>query len=115
MATYGWNPKTGEQELFATDEARVTAGFIDHHPSDEAKGGVGEVGQADRDPPLGRDEVIVALTEGGVNFNPNATDHQLDNALKGALRKALGTAGIEFAKTDSTRRLLEIVRTPPAA
>lgn len=111
--TMGWDPKTGASEVFASPEERDKAGFIDHHPDDEAKGGVNaSVDEPDKDPPMEREEVIAALKEGGVKFNEQASDKQLDNALKGALRKALTAAKREgeFTKDTSTRDLLALVK-----
>lgn len=103
---FGWDPKTGQKKVFDTPEEREVAGWLDHHPADEAKNGPAAVEKEDQDPPLDRAELIDALKKGGVKFSADATDKQLDNALKGALRKYLGEKKIEFAKTDSTRALL---------
>lgn len=110
-ACMGWNPKDGAKRVFASPEEREKEGWLDHHPLDEAKGG-GAAKRAPRrddkseDPPLSRDELITALKEGGVNFRESATDQQLDGALRGALRKALGQRNVEFDAKDSTRALL---------
>lgn len=114
--TMGWNPETGENAVFDSPEEREEAGWLDHHPNDDAKGGPGaKADEPDRDPPMEREEVITALKEGGVNFNEAASTKQLDNALKGALRKALTAAKreSEFDKSTSTRALLALVKGTP--
>lgn len=113
--TMRWSVETGESKVFKKGE-EIPDGWLDHHPNDEEKGGAGPKRDApEKDPPLERDEVIAALKEGGVNFNEQATTRQLDNALKGALRKALTAAKREdeFDKDTSTRALLAIVRGTP--
>lgn len=109
----GWNPETGESQVFDSPEEREEAGWLDHHPNDEEKGGPSAKADApDKDPPMERSEVIAALKEGGVRFNESANTKQLDNALKAALRKALTAAGraSEFDKNTSTRDLLALVK-----
>lgn len=110
--TMGWDPRTGESQIFDSPEARDEAGWLDHHPSDEEKGGAGAVAQddVDQDPPLSRNEVIAALNEGKVQFNARATDKQLNSALDRALRKTLSTRNIDYTNKDSTRKLLALVR-----
>jgi hypothetical protein len=117
----GWDPETGENKVFDTPAAREAEGWLDHHPSDEEKGGAGKAPGATRDQddpadaPLTREELITALKEGGVNFKETATDAQLDSALRGALRKALTARKVEFTGKDSTRALLAKLKASLAA
>lgn len=109
----GWDPKTGEKKVFDTPEERDVAGWLDHHPKDEAKNATDQKPtNEDKDPPLSRAELLDALKKGGVKHNADATDKQLDNALKGALRKYLADKKVEFTKEDSTRTLLAKVSAP---
>lgn len=106
----GWNPKTGEKQIFASPEEREKEGWLDHHPNDTEKGGPGkekvERHRPNDDPPLTREEVIAALKEGKVEFNEKATDKQLDNALKGALIRALKGRNVDVDPKLPTRKLL---------
>lgn len=108
--TMAWNPATGEAGVY--DKDAVPEGFLDHHPNDPEKGTAPAAAADDvsKDPPLDRAELLDALKEGGVEHNPNATDRQLDAALKGALRKVLTARKIEYTKNDSTRQLLALVK-----
>src|SRR5690606_29144567 len=107
----GWNPETGERAIFDSPEDRAAKGWLDHHPLDEDKGGAGEKREApDKVPPLSREELLQALKEGGVQHKDDATEKQLNSALRGALIKALATAKIEHDPKAPTRELLEKVR-----
>lgn len=129
-----WDPATGESDVFQT-EGDVPDGWLDHHPSDEAKGGAGlkapvvqhaasggrrrggkaatkdvdDLGSAD-DTLMTREEIVAALDEGKVRYNKEASDEDLLAQLVAALKGVLSKQGKPFAGDASPRALLALVR-----
>lgn len=123
MATYGWNPETGEQEVFDTPEAREVKGFLDYHPADEAKAPAKPKPEPRAKAPkhaddgvekvkvLTRAEIETAFTEGGIEFDKSARVDVLDAQLNTTLRSVYTAKGWEMPADDfPTRTMLDRVR-----
>lgn len=107
---WGWNPENGESKVFDSPEAREAEGWLDHHPLDEDKGGVGSVNAPEAEDSLSRDEIVAALTEGGIAFNKKAATKTLAETLDSSLRAALKARNVEFEEKASTRDLLALIK-----
>lgn len=114
--TMAWEPKTGESKIFNHPDD-VPAGWLDTHPDNLASVTKPEPDKAPDAPtkaaplPLTRKEMVKALQDGGIAFDPAAKVDVLYSVLTEAVQKFLITAEIEFDPALDTKALLALV--PP--
>src|SRR5690242_2512216 len=89
-----WHPETGEAQVYAS-EANVPEGHLPHHPKDANKAAAVKEKEAAAQPDMTRDEIVAALTAGGVTFNPKAKQKELATVLREAVTKALVESGVD--------------------
>jgi hypothetical protein len=113
-----WDPVSGEARTF-TKAAEVPEGWLDTHPANVANVAkpapdnkkVVEAAAKAAPLPLTRKEMVKALQDGGIAFDPAAKVDVLYAILTEAVKKFLTTAEIEFDPAMDTKALLALV--PP--
>jgi hypothetical protein len=111
-----WDPVSGEARTF-TKAVEVPEGWLDTHPANVANVAKQEAPKTAEAPakaaplPLTRKEMVKALQDGGVAFDPAAKVDVLYAILTEAVKKFLTTAEIEFDPAMDTKALLALV--PP--
>jgi hypothetical protein len=106
-----WHPETGESQVYPS-EADVPEGHLPHHPNDANKPvPVSVKGVADQTQ-MSREEIVAALSAGGVTFNPRAKHKELAAVLREAVTKALFESGVDPVPDFPTKQLMELL--PPA-
>lgn len=103
--TMAWHPETGENKIF-NHPSEVPEGWLDTHPSNVAKA---EKPAAFKDAPMSKEEIVAALTAGGVQFDANAKPKALQGVLREAVTKALTAAEVSFDANASTKELLSLL------
>lgn len=98
-----WHPETGENRIF-NYPSEVPADWLDTHPNNVVK--------PKADPDMTKDEIMAALTEGGVQFDPKAKTKVLAATLRSAVEKALVSAEIDFGPDQPTKELLALLPPP---
>lgn len=110
-----WHPETGEARAF-TKAGDVPDGWLDTHPNnisvvDKAAANNKDVVGKPVPLPLTRKEMVAALQQGGIAFDPAAKVDVLYAVLTEAVKKFLTDAEIEFDPALDTKALLALV--PP--
>lgn len=117
---YKWHPETGEQKLF-TKAGDVPQGWLDTHPSNLSEDDKARLADAAKAPEaqtkaaplsLTRKEVVKALQDGGIQFDPAAKVDVLYAILTEAVKKFLTEAEVEFDPAADTKALLELLPKP---
>ncbi len=124
-----WHPETGEHKDY-NSLSEVPKGHLDHHPNDEAHAAAEAAAPAKSDAPakpsrtkrlqsapkpaadpnaMSRDDVVAALTEGGVEFDNEASDADLQKLLDDKVRAVLTEQGVEFDPNANTKTLLGLL------
>ncbi len=120
-----WNPKTGENQVFADDSA-VPAGWVSHHPNStpaaekpaETPAAPSRATRAPRSlrtprdeapADMTRDEVVKALFDGGVQFDPDDDFPALYALLTEKVKAVLTEQGTKFDQAASTKTLLGLL------
>jgi hypothetical protein len=91
LPTMAWHPETGENQIF-DHPSEVPEGWLDTHPNNKPKGAKeakAPAPDAFKDAPMSKDEIVAALTAGGVQFDANAKPKALQGVLREAVVKAL--------------------------
>lgn len=105
--TMAWHPETGENKIF-NHPSEVPEGWLDTHPSNVAKAEKPAT-VAFKDAPMSKDDIVAALTAGGVQFDANAKPKALQGVLREAVIKALTAAEVAFDADKSTKELLSLL------
>lgn len=110
-----WHPETGENRIFnSADE--VPEGWLDTHPNNKDAAEQRKAAAEARNPPatlpLTRAEIVKALGDGGINFNPRAATKALYDQLLGELKKTLTEAGIAYEQEADAKTLLGLLPDP---
>lgn len=108
MSKILWDPDTGAHHVFRDSET-PPAHFLPHHPEDTAKLG-DKPSDADTAKPLTKDELVTALTDGGIAFKATEKVEELTTKLVSALKTALTDRQIEFTEDEHPRSLLAKVQ-----
>lgn len=91
--TYRYDPETGEGRVF-TDAADVPKGWLDHVPARK---------------PITREEIIAALTDGGIKFDAKAKTEALLELLVKSVHATLDESKTEFDPKADVRDLLHLL------
>lgn len=100
---YLWHPISGAAILCKGPED-VREEYLDHHPSDLAKGGTAVPTTG-----LTRDQVIAALNAGGIAFDLNASAAELRAALQGALVNELQARKVPVPPNATVEELYKLL------
>lgn len=116
-----WHPETGESRVFNT-AADVLEGWLDTHPANATRVDAIAAAKPSAKPaaapkgsnglPMTREEITIALLEGGVQFKRNHDDKRLYDTLMAALKKALDERGVQYAPDATAPALLELLPKP---
>lgn len=110
-----WHPHTGENRVFHKS-GDVPEGWLDTHPANvdsvtkEVEAAPPSVLKAPLD--MTRKEIVAALTEGGITFDPASKVVVLYELLTAEVNRVLTEEGIEYDPTAGTKKLLEILPKP---
>jgi len=104
-----WHPENGECRLFHS-EASVPKGWLDQHPRNLKPESVDPAAPAPL--PMTRKEIVDALNNGGISYDPKAKVSVLYDQLTVAVKEALTTADISFDDDADTKELLALLPTP---
>lgn len=111
-----WHPQTAENRVFQK-AGDVPEGWLDTHPANVDNVSKQEV---EVTPPavlkapldMTRKEIVAALTEGGITFDPASKVVVLYELLTAEVNRVLTEEGIEYDPTAGTKKLLEILPKP---
>lgn len=107
--TMAWHPETGENKVF-NHPSEVPAEWLDTHPSNKPK--EVEKAPAAKPEPMTRDEIVAALSDGGVEFDDKSKTKVLAEILRKSVIAALTSAEVEFDADASTKDLLAKLPSP---
>ena len=111
-----WHPKTCESRVFY-QAGDVPKGWINTHPNNLAvavnQEAESEAPAADKAAPdMTRKEIVAALTDGGIPFDPASKVVVLHELLITEVKRVLTEAEIEFDAASPTKALLELLPKP---
>lgn len=112
---YKWHPENAEQRLFHK-AGDVPEGWLDTHPANLANVTKPEAEKAPAAEPakldMTRKEIVAALADGGIKFDPASKVAVLYELLKTEVKRVLVDAEIEFEADAGTKALLELLPKP---
>lgn len=111
LPTMAWHPESGESQIF-NHPSEVPSGWLDSHPEDPKRPKAEKSAPALKDAPMSKDEIVAALTAGGVPFDATAKAKALQPVLREAVTKALTEAEVKFDETLPTKELLALLPNP---
>lgn len=109
--TMAWHPETGESKIY-NHPSEVPEGWLDTHPDNVPKAPKPAPSPVEDKLPMTRKEIVAALTEGGLQFDPKAPVKVLYAQLTDAVKSALTDAGVSFDDAADTKALLEKLPKP---
>ena len=104
-----WHPETGDCRLFH-NEASVLKGWLDQHPRNLKPENVDPAAPAPL--PMTRKEIVDALNNGGISYDPKSKTTVLFDQLTVAVKEALTEADISFDDAADTKELLDLLPKP---
>lgn len=109
-----WHPVTGEY-VICQNESEVPEGYLDTHPNNLPAVKAADAPAASSALvvlPMKKADIITALTEGGIQFDPKAKAIVLYEALLASLQAHLTEAEVEFPENATAPELLALVPKP---
>lgn len=108
-----WHPETGESRVFHK-AGDVPEGWLDTHPDNVKNLPKAEKAAQTKPVPLSmtRKEMVQALQDGGISFDPASKVDVLYAILTEAVKKFLTDAEVEFDPATDTKALLELLPKP---
>lgn len=117
-----WHPESGESAVFH-NAADVPEGWLDTHPNNAKRvpANAAPAQPAVKAPapdkkgnglPMTREQITIALLEGGVQFKRSSDDKALYATLMTALKKVLDDQGVKYDPKANAPALLELLPKP---